>query len=86
MRTISAFHYAPTEQIYIKALEIAKTEHASYFVTAKSVGIEGQIKGIRILGAHHECVLFLNKSSIIIEESLPLYCFKNRSLELSQEL
>lgn len=84
--SVRLHQYDSTEQIYEKALELARSEHPSYFSIAKEVGVENQIKGFRILGADYECVYFLNMSSIIIEEALPLYCFKNDSLEFFQKL
>ncbi len=78
--------YDETEEIYRKAITRAKSEHPSYFSTARDVGVEKDIKGIRILGSENECVYFVNTSDIIIEESLPVYCFRNGTLEFSQTL
>lgn len=78
--------YDEAEEIYRKAITRARSEHPSYFSTARDVGVEGDIKGVRILGRENECVYFVNTSDIIIEESLPVYCFRNGTLEFSHNL
>lgn len=78
--------YDDSEEIYRKAISIARSEYASFFSTARDVGVEQHIKGIRILGRENECVYFVNTSDIIIEESLPVYCFRNGTLEFSHSL
>ena len=78
--------YDETEEIYRKAIAMARSEYPAYFSTARDVGVEGDIKGICILGRENECVYFVNTSDIIIEESLPVYCFRNGTIEFAQNL
>ncbi|MEW4466336.1 hypothetical protein AB1K62_00710 [Parasphingorhabdus sp. JC815] len=84
--SVSLHHYNSTDQIYKKALKLANSEHPSYFPNAKKLGIDNQIKAIPVFTKDHECVYFINTSTIIIEETLPIYCFKYGSLELSHKL
>ena len=78
--------YDESEEIYRQAVSMARSEHPSFFSTARDAGVEQDIKAIRILGRDNECVYFVNTSDIIIEESLPVYCFRNGTLEFSQNL
>lgn len=71
--------YENGEQPFLTALNQARQDHPSYFAIVDGQQIEDQIVGVQVLGRNVECVQIVNRSSIIIEENLPLYCYEKQS-------
>jgi hypothetical protein len=81
------FHYYEKDDpIYKDALNRAQNENPKFFRIAEDLDIRDGIVAVRILGETHECVNFVNTTSIIIEDSLPLYCYDDSTRELSGKL
>ena len=68
------------------ALSAAHREYPEYFMTANQVGATQKIVQYQVYGRDHECVGFTNTSGIIIEMSLPLYCFNKKTGKLAYKL
>ncbi len=74
------------KEIHAQVLDIARQENPSYFRSAREADIEDKIIIQDIYGREHHCIYFNNTSSIIIEKSLPIYCFEYSSKNLSHSL
>lgn len=71
--------YENGERPFSTALNQARQDHPSYFAIVDGQKIGDQIVGVQVLGRDVECVRIVNRSTIIIEEDLPLYCYEKGS-------
>lgn len=85
-RDSSGYIYADDDPRLIIALSDAKRENPKYFKALSQTGAIEHFIGRQVFGNTVECVVFENHSSIVMENSLPMYCFREGSTELIAKL
>lgn len=78
--------YKSDDPKYVSALSDAKRDYPLYFDALSESKSEKFFVGRQVFGKEVECVVFENHSSVIIEISLPIYCFKKGTNDIISKL